>query len=812
MKRIKLLLASFVVMSLSLSVLAGCGQRAQPIERDDLTVHARGRIPEYPGTIDFDWSELPDEQDPEFFEWSEKFMYRLLSLNLVSEDDVKVPSRAISRGEFIDWIVRAKEYELISSGHSFNDVPRGHIYHDAIITAVEHGVVEADASFDPDEDLIRSDAAIWLVNAAGEKAIEKAANFDEPLIPAQDGYYEVPDEAIGALTVCYWNDFQLMYYRWRMLGDIKSDFRYIMPNDPMLVAEAAHSAYMLIYPPVRGESLTIGQSQEPKTLFSGLDQMSAMSQITELLYGGIGVSYDEQWAIHPVMVKRIPTQENGLWVVNEDENGEFQNMHVTFELRQGLKWADGAPITADDFLFSRYLSAHPAFPNIKTEVNLWQDEVEKIDDYTFRHHWNTPYLFANLLAGCMPRHYFEEKYDYHLEPYSLHDPNYYIPPSEENPDGFKSERFLADEAFILKAANDERYNTNPLHAGPYKVRRWEEGQSIILEPNEHFIFGRPLLDSVTFRTIESTDTLLASVMACNLDMTLTGLTYDQAVQLQRRTDIKVPVFTPSLTWEHIDLNVDDPVLSDLRVRRALLHAIDRESISIEFFDGKQPTAHAWLPPRHPAYDEETVHRYEYDLEKAAELLDEAGWILNERTGIREKDGQPLEITFMTTAGNRQREEVQAVIISNWRDAGIRGESRNEDATSFFTTTLRERRFDGPTATMYAWIMGPTSNMYTMSHSSMIPTRENNFSGQNYTGFKNAEVDELTETILRSMSHAENYENLKRVQEIMTYELPSLPLFYRLDISTIHRDLVNYKPSGTLAATTWNLHWWYWDRE
>ncbi len=807
MKSIRFFMASLVVMSLAVSILSGCGPRGKTPQ--DLV--PRQAIPEYGKTVEFDWSNLPENQLPEFYGWTEQYMYNLLSLEILQEEDLINASREITRAEFIDWIVKAKMLRIVGRGHSFSDVPNDHPLHDAVVTAAVNGIIEKTETFQPDEPMIRSDAAMWLVNAAGDAAKEKAASFEEPLIPAQDGYFEIPAEAIGTMTTCYLPDYQLMFYRWNITDGVKSDFRYVMPDSPMIASEAAYSAYMLMYPPVRGGTIIVGQAQEPKTLFSGLDQMSAMSQITSCLYEGSSGGYDKEWAIFPIMIKRIPTQENGLWIIKEDENGEFAGMEVTFELRKGLKWSDGTDINAQDFVFARYLYNHPAFPTIHSEVDFWIDKVEAVDDYTIRTYWNTPYLFA-YATSPFPRKFFEEKYSYHLEPFDLNDPSYFVPPSEENPDGFKSEKYLADEKFVTDCANDDVYNVQPLHAGPYKVQKWEQGQTIILEANEHWIFGKPLLDTITFRTIGSTDTLLASAMAGSIDMTLVGLTFDQAKELIGRKDMThLPIFTPSLTWEHMDLNIDDPTLSDKRVRHALLHAIDREAISISFFEGQQPVAHAWLPPRHPAYDESSVTKYEYDPEKAKMLLDEAGWTLNPQTSIREKNGVPLKITYMTTAGNKAREQVQAVISSNWKEIGVDVLIKNEEASVFFNTTLRQRKFDGPTASMFAWVMGPNSNMYSMGNSKQIPTQENNFSGQNYTGFKNDTVDQLTEEILRSLSKQKNYENLRTIQQILTQELPSLPLFYRLDVTTVHKDLVNYEPSGTLAATTWNAPYWYWNR-
>ena len=238
-------------------------------------------------------------------------------------------------------------------------------------------------------------------------------------------------------------------------------------------------------------------------------------------------------------------------------------------------------------------------------------------------------------------------------------------------------------------------------------------------------------------------------------MTLTGLTFDQAKQLEKQTKNQIPVFTPSLTWEHIDLNCDNEQLHDPLVRRGLLYCIDRQLITESFFEGEQPVAHAWLPPMHPAYDDSTITKYDYDPEKAVELFAEAGWNINEEGKMVNDDGDWFTIKFMTTAQNKAREQVQAVISSGWSEhLKINVELKNEQPTSFFGTTLHERRFDGPSGAMYAWIMGPTSNLYSIVNSSQIPSEKNGYSGQNYTAYSNPEVDELTSGILKMLDKDE----------------------------------------------------------
>lgn len=785
-------------------LFTACQCKKTPLQTSVNTLSA---IPAYPNTVYFDWSLLPEDEKPEFYAWSEPYIYRFLSLKIISEKEGEVPSREVKRGEFISWLVKIIELPKHKGDYAYNDVPASHPYYKAIMSAMEANIIDRTQDFRPDEPLLRQEASVWLIRAKGEVAIAQANTYSEPLIPAQDGYYDIPKDFIGYLTTCYLPEYQLLHYRW-ISGD---DYRYIKPNAPMILAEAAHSLIMLLIPPKRGGVITIGMSSEPKSLFAGLEQSAVLTQLTSLLYTDTIGGRDENWCLFPVLIKRIPTRENGLWKVLDDGR-----MEVTYELRKGAKWADGEEITSNDALFSYYLTTHPAFPTIHNETDFWVDKVEALDRYTVKVFWNQLYTYANLTLGLMPAHYFEKNFQYTLKPYSLLDKKYYDP-SKDNPatqekdESFKSEQYLADEAFILKATQGE-YNQAPMHAGAYKVKKWERGQSLTMEPNENFLFGKPLLDSFVFRTIENTDTLLAATLAGNVDMTVTGLSLDQAMQLKDKKDFnQIPYFTPSMTWDHLDLNIDNPVLSDKRIRQALLHAIDRKGISDELYYGLNPVSDSWLPPKHPAFNEENITKYDYNPEKAKQLIEEAGWTMNEKTGFYEKDGKPLSITFITSAGNKLREQMQAVISTNWKTVGVEVITKNEQSTTLFTLTLKERKFNGPTAIMFAWVMGPQSDFYSLVNSKQIPTQSNGWSGQNYPGFRNEKVDALSQECLKMLDKKKIYQNMAQIQKILTKELPSIPLFYRVNVTTARKDLRGYYPSGAGVSDTWNGAWWSWDQ-
>src|SRR5260221_9287638 len=116
-------------------------------------------------------------------------------------------------------------------------------------------------------------------------------------------------------------------------------------------------------------------------------------------------------------------------------------------------------------------------------------------------------------------------------------------------------------------------------------------------------------------------------------------------------------------WEHLDFNLDDQHLSDLRGRRAIAHAIDRQAIADPLYQGWCQVAHSWLPSRHPAYNER-VRRYSYDPRQSRELLAAAGYLLGPDGVLRDARGERLSLRLLTTvpsvngrwsaSGSRQR--------------------------------------------------------------------------------------------------------------------------------------------------------------
>jgi len=160
---------------------------------------------------------------------------------------------------------------------------------------------------------------------------------------------------------------------------------------------------------------------------------------------------------------------------------------------------------------------------------------------------------------------------------------------------------------------------------------------------------------------------------------------------------------------------------------------------------------------------------------------------------------------MTTAGNRTRELVEQVLQAQWRLSGIDIVIRNEPARVFFGQTTSERRFTG--MAMFAWVSSPENVPRTTLHSDHIPTPENNFAGQNYTGFANPEMDRLIEATEIELDPERRRELWHQIQAIYAEELPALPLYFRADPFILPKWLEGVVPTGHQYGTAQWVEYW-----
>lgn len=534
---------------------------------------------------------------------------------------------------------------------------------------------------------------------------------------------------------------------------------------------------------VRRDTLSIGLTQFPSTFNPMIDSMLAKSYILGMALRPF-VAFDQKWKLVCFLCETLPTVENGgAEVVTFDEtfkDGKYKGkkgIRITWKIREGAKWGDGTPVTVKDVIFAWKIGLHPQSGVANREPYLRTIDIKPLDDRTFVQTLDKlRFDYNQLVPDPMPAH---------LDAKAFEVPKEY------------RKRTLYD-----------RDPTNPgLYMGPYRISKIVSGSHVVMVPNKHWWGKKPFFRRIVVRVITNTAALEANLRAGGIDYAAgeLGLSPDQAIGLKRRVgDRYTYIFKAGLIYEHIDFNLDNPILKDLRVRQALAYGMDRKLMSEKLFRGLQPVANTNISPLDRVSSKD-VKTYPYDPKRAAALLDAAGWKRRADGWRYNADGKRLTLSLMTTAGNRVREIVSEILQAYWRRIGVDVRLKTQPPRIYFGRTVRQRQYTG--MAMYAWISAPESIPRSTLHSKHIPTKENNWAGQNYPGFRNAEMDRLIEKLEVTLKLEDRLPIWRRMQQIYAEELPVLPLYFRANAFVIPRWLKGIRPTGHLnSSTLWVEEW------
>lgn len=529
------------------------------------------------------------------------------------------------------------------------------------------------------------------------------------------------------------------------------------------------------------DELVIGMTQFPATFNPNIDSMSVKAFILDMAERPITV-YDPDWKLVCMLCTELPTIENGKAKIEDLPAGSprapGKGIAVTYTIRDDARWGDGTPITTDDVVFTWEVGKNPVSGITNGELYKRILSIDVKDAHTFTLHEDRVSFDYNAINDfqLLPAH---------LERQAFSDPAKY------------RERTLFDTD-----------TANPgLYMGPYRITEVSPGSHVVLDRNANWWGKPPFFRRIVVRVVENTAALEANLLSGSIDYIAgeLGLTLDQALQFEKRHGGEYrAIYKPSLSFEHIDPSFDNPALADLRVRKALLYAIDRKGISDELFAGRQPVAETGVSPLDWVYTGDVAH-YPFDPERAKALLEEAGW-REGPDGVRvNAQGQRLVLTLMTTSGNRSREMVEQVVQSEWRKIGVDVRIRNQPARVFFGQTVTKRQFDG--LVMFAWTSAPEDVPRSNLHSEEIPSPANGFAGQNFAGYRNPEMDKLIDAIEVELDRGKREALWHRLQRLYADDLPALPLYFRADAFVIPKWLTGIRPTGHQYPTTlWIEDW------
>ncbi|WP_020675649.1 peptide-binding protein [Geopsychrobacter electrodiphilus] len=496
--------------------------------------------------------------------------------------------------------------------------------------------------------------------------------------------------------------------------------------------------------PAFGDTFIEGSIGDASTLLPILASDSASSEINGLVYNGL-VRYDGNLQVVGDLAES--------WEISTD------NLTITFHLRHGVKWHDGAPFTSADVLYTYQLYVDPETPTAYAESYRQVKKAETPDDFTFRVTYEQPYAPALMSWGMsvLPKHLLEGK--------------------------------KITESTLAR---------HPVGTGPYHFVEWQGGEKIVLEANRDYFEGSPYIKRFVFRIIPDTSTQFLELQTGGLDfMSLSPLQYD------RQTD--TPAFQRlfnkyrylSFGYTYLGYNLKRPMFQDRRVRQALAYAIDKQEIidGVLLGYGKAATgpykADAWV------YNP-NVKRYPYNPEKARQLLAEAGWVDSDGDGILDKQGAAFSFTIVTNQGNDLRSKAGEIIQRRFKEVGVDVKLRVIEWATFLKEFINPGNFD---ATILGWSGSPEPDQYEIWHSSKTGPRELNF-----IGYKNPEVDALLEKGRRIFDQAKRKQVYDRFQEILAEDQPYTFLFVPEALPAVARRFHGIKP--TAAGIRYNFNKWY----
>lgn len=532
-------------------------------------------------------------------------------------------------------------------------------------------------------------------------------------------------------------------------------------------------------PALAKDDLVIGVSSFPSMMHPYINPEVVKSYTLGFALRGVSAQ-DARWNKECILCTELPTLSNGL-VKYETRPDGSRGLAVTVKLKPDQKWSDGAPVTTADLAFTAKVGRDPlsGFTNNQT----WQgiDRVDVTDATTAVLHFSAVNVLYDRIPTLLPEHIERAVYER-----------------------------AGNAAEYIKATTYNRAPTTPgLYDGPYMITGYQSGAQIVLEPNPYWPGRKPGFRHIVVRTIENTASLQANLLSGDVDMTPgegIGLTLDQVVNLRKQEPDRFNyVFRDSTAYLHLDVQLDNPMLADVRVRRALLMALDRKTMSDKLVDGLWTPADAWIAPQDPVYAKGLPH-YGYDPAGARALLKEAGWIPGDDGIMRNAKGERFAIELRGTTGLRLNELFQAVAQQQLKAVGVEVTIKNEQPRAFFGETLKHRTFTG--LAYYSWLFTPSYPPRQTLGPDQIPTAENNWGGSNYMDWKNPTVEAALKVVETELDPAKAEVAWTAMQTAYAEDLPVLPLFFRPEAHVIPKWLKGYVPTGHTNYSTFHGEDWH----
>jgi len=487
--------------------------------------------------------------------------------------------------------------------------------------------------------------------------------------------------------------------------------------------------------------------------------------------------YDPQARLVPRLAERAPSLADGDWKALPDGR-----MEVTWRLRPDLRWHDGTPLAAEDFAFGAQVVNDPEVPVTRPAWGRLVSEIQAPDPRTLVVHWKE----SSFLAGgsgpsdipAMPRHRLAQLYE------------------------------AGDKhAFV----NSPYWTTEFVGLGPYKLARWQLGSYVEGQAFDQYVLGRPRIDRITIRYVGDVNALVAGMLAGDLDVIPMGSRFDtdQLVAIRTAwgpdagTALLVPFGIRSVWLQFRDAGA--PWARDVRVRRAMAHATDRQGMSDALQHGLAPPADTFILPDDTAFrelEQRGLARYPFDASRAGQLLADAGWTRGSDGSLRDRGGQILALDLSATGQGSNVQEIETV-ASQWQTVGFRASPVPIPPQA---ANFDERRANVRGGFLWPWSLSLTATQNLAT--SQIGGERTSWRGRNYGGYSNPAYDTLYDRFTTTLEPTARDGLVADIMKLLADEVPLIPIYYYGTAVVAKKGLSGPGMITALqTASAWNIETW-----
>jgi peptide/nickel transport system substrate-binding protein len=501
-----------------------------------------------------------------------------------------------------------------------------------------------------------------------------------------------------------------------------------------------------------------GEYTEPDTLNPVLSSLQ-VSVEESMLWAGYLFEYNDRNEFVPELAMEMPTLQNG--GISRD------GLTITYHLRPGVRWQDGAPFGADDVIFSWHAVMNPR-NNVQGRVGYELIRtIDKRDDHTVVVHLSRPFAPFTSTFFTM------SAFTYPVLPKHL----------------------LGD----LPDINHATYNSMPIGTGPFRVVDYRHGQSLRLEANPLYWRGPPKLKEVYITYVADQNTLVTQLRTHEIDM-VTNVALSRVPDLAGIEGVTVHGI-PFTYFRYIGFNTETAALRDVRVRRALTLATDRKRMIRDVAHGYALEADSDQPPflwAHAA----GLEQPSFDPAAAAQLLDSAGWRLA-GDGLRYRNGVKLELVIASTVGDASYNSVEQMLQDEWRRVGVSTIIKNAPDSVLFAPASEHGVY---ASGAFDVILSGWFNGVDPDDSALFTCQERPPAGDNYTRLCDARVDSAERRALASNDRELRRQAYADIQRYVSQDDPMTFLWFAKRVDATNTDLNGYLPTHAVT-TLWNT--WDW---